>query len=72
MAGEGGRPAKTRIWRCWCGAELGTIAYRRGQPTALHPSAPCLSVQAGVVSFRCPACGQVMEWRERRPTQPAA
>jgi predicted RNA-binding Zn-ribbon protein involved in translation (DUF1610 family) len=60
---------KTRPWRCpHCRAQLGTIHYQRGAPPALHPEwAVCCLVRGGVVSFLCPECYQVVEWRERRP-----
>jgi predicted RNA-binding Zn-ribbon protein involved in translation (DUF1610 family) len=60
---------KTRAWRCpHCGAELGTVRFERGAPPALHPErAVCVLVRGGVVSFLCPDCNKVVEWRERRP-----
>ena len=61
--------AKTRPWNCpRCRAPLGTIRYERATPPALHPEqAVCFLVRGGVVSFVCPECRQVVEWRERRP-----
>ena len=67
--------ARTRLWSCsGCGAQLGVILYERRKPPALYPlpQVLCLTVRAGVVSFQCPQCRAVVEWRERRPTQPAA
>ena len=60
---------KTRPWRCsHCQAQLGVVCYQRGMPPALHPQrAACHMVRAGVVSFICPDCNGLVEWRERRP-----
>ncbi len=61
--------AKTRPWCCpHCRAQLGVVTYERGTPPALHlDHARCVVVRGGVVSFACPVCAGVAEWRVRRP-----
>lgn len=55
---------RAQTWTCkFCGATVGMLAFARGKPPELLPRMPVMTIQGGVVWFRCTACENLIQWR---------